>query len=81
VWLGFAPRSWRATQPRRARTRYGRAADATTEKALAAGSFYSEPAGVAHFAETSADPVVVYITGFGPTDTIYVMKSNDPHRN
>jgi quercetin dioxygenase-like cupin family protein len=60
---------------------YGRAADATTEKALAPGSFYSEPAGVAHFAETSADPVIVYITGFGPTDTIYVMKSNDPHRN
>jgi quercetin dioxygenase-like cupin family protein len=60
---------------------YGRVGDATTEKALPAGSFYSEPAGVAHFAETRADPVVVYITGFGPTDTIYVMKSDDPHRN
>jgi quercetin dioxygenase-like cupin family protein len=41
------------------------------EKALPAGSFYTEPAGVAHFAETKADPVQVYITGEGPTDTAY----------
>jgi len=51
---------------------YGPAADAAAEKALPVGSFYTEPSGVAHFAETKADPVVVYITGIGPTDTVYV---------
>jgi quercetin dioxygenase-like cupin family protein len=51
---------------------YGPAASAAAEKALPAGSFYTEPGGVAHFAETKADPVVVYITGNGPTDTVYV---------
>ena len=51
---------------------YGPAAVAAAEKALPMGSFYTEPSGVAHFAETRADPVVVYITGHGPTDTVYV---------
>ena len=51
---------------------YGPAAVAAAEKALPMGSFYTEPSGVAHFAETKADPVVVYITGHGPTDTVYV---------
>lgn len=51
---------------------YGPVAGAAGEKALPAGSFYTEPSGVAHFAETKADPVVVYITGRGPTDTVYV---------
>ena len=49
---------------------YGPVASAATEKALPAGSFYTEPAGVAHFAETKTDPVLVYITGEGPTDTL-----------
>ena len=51
---------------------YGPVAGAAAEKALPAGSFYTEPSGVAHFAETKSDPVVVYITGNGPTDTVYV---------
>jgi quercetin dioxygenase-like cupin family protein len=51
---------------------YGPVAGAAAEKALPSGSFYTEPGGVAHFAETKADPVVVYITGNGPTDTVYV---------
>jgi len=51
---------------------YGPVAEAEAEKALPAGSFYTEPGGVAHFAETKADRVVVYITGDGPTDTVYV---------
>jgi quercetin dioxygenase-like cupin family protein len=57
---------------------YGSVASAADEKALPAGSFYSEPGGVAHFAETKADPVLVYITGEGPTDTVYVMASDAP---
>jgi quercetin dioxygenase-like cupin family protein len=50
---------------------YGPARDAAAEKALPPGSFYTEPGGVAHFAETKADAVVVYISGNGPTDTVY----------
>lgn len=51
---------------------YGSVADAAAEKALPPGSFYAEPSGVAHFAETKTDSVVVYITENGPTDTVYV---------
>jgi hypothetical protein len=51
---------------------YGQLAASSEEKALPAGSFYTEPGGVAHLAETKADPVVVYIIGIGPTNTIYV---------
>ena len=51
---------------------YGPVAGAAAEKALPPGSFYTEPGGVAHFAETKADPVVIYITGHGPTDTVFV---------
>jgi uncharacterized RmlC-like cupin family protein len=59
---------------------YGPVANADAEKALPAGSFYTEPAGVAHFAETKAEPVTVYITGDGPTDTRYVQNSSEPAR-
>ncbi|MFT3668939.1 MAG: cupin domain-containing protein [Pseudoxanthomonas sp.] len=38
-------------------------------KLLPAGSFYTEPAGDAHFALTRDEPAVVYISGDGPTDT------------
>jgi hypothetical protein len=51
---------------------YGQLAASAEEKALPAGSFYTEPGGVAHFAETKADPVVGYIIGIGPTNTVYV---------
>jgi uncharacterized RmlC-like cupin family protein len=57
---------------------YGRVADESVTKSLPPGSFYTEPGGVAHFALTRAQPVVVYITGFGPTDTIYVDSANAP---
>jgi uncharacterized RmlC-like cupin family protein len=50
---------------------YGPAADDRALKALPAGSFYTEPAGVAHFARTGAQAVTVYISGVGPTDTVY----------
>jgi quercetin dioxygenase-like cupin family protein len=57
---------------------YGRKADAALTKALAPGSFYTEPAGAAHFAITKAEPVAVIISGTGPTDTIYVNAADDP---
>jgi uncharacterized RmlC-like cupin family protein len=57
---------------------YGSVAAQAAEKALPVGSFYAEPAGVAHFAETKQDAVLVYITGNGPTDTVYVKASDEP---
>jgi hypothetical protein len=59
---------------------YGRKNDGVLIKALAPGSFYTEPAGAAHFAVTKAEPVSVIITGYGPTDTIYVNAADDPRQ-
>ena len=42
-------------------------------------SFYTEPAGSAHFARTGDEPAIVYITGVGPTDTVYVDAAQAPH--
>lgn len=51
---------------------YGRRADASAVRTLGPGSFYSEPAGLAHFARTGPEGALVYITGNGPSDTHYV---------
>lgn len=59
---------------------YGAHADPAAFKPLPPGSFYTEPAGAAHFARTGPQPVVVHITGYGPTDTSYVKASDDPRR-
>ena len=48
---------------------YGDHFDASALKVLPPGSFYTEPAEASHFASTGAEPVVVYISGVGPTDT------------
>ena len=48
---------------------YGATADEARVKPLPPGSFYTEPANVAHFALTRGEPVVAYISGWGPTDT------------
>ncbi len=47
-------------------------------KTLPPGSVYSEPGGDNHFAQTDADPVIVEISGYGPTDTRYFDAANDP---
>ena len=52
----------------------------TNVKALGPGSFYTEPAGASHLARTGAKPVILYIHGFGPTDTHYVDQAADPRR-
>jgi quercetin dioxygenase-like cupin family protein len=57
---------------------YGRKADEVLVKTLAPGSFYSEPAGVEHFAMTGPEGAVVYISGFGPTSTDYVEAADTP---
>ena len=57
---------------------YGTHFDETALKTLPVGSVYSEPGGVDHFAQTADDPVVVHISGFGPTDTRYFNPADDP---
>jgi uncharacterized RmlC-like cupin family protein len=51
---------------------YGDRFDARALKALPPGSFYTEPPDQPHFARTGDKPVVILITGFGPTGTRYV---------
>ena len=57
---------------------YGDKFDKAKLKALPPGSFYTEPPGRNHFAETGEEPVVVQITGFGPSSTDYVDAAQDP---
>lgn len=57
---------------------YGDHFDAHALKSLPSGSVYSEPGGVDHFARTEAEPAVVEIAGYGPTDTHYFEPGNDP---
>jgi len=57
---------------------YGDKFDEAKLKTLPPGSFYTEPPGQNHFAETGDDLVVVQITGFGPSSTEYVDPAQDP---
>jgi quercetin dioxygenase-like cupin family protein len=57
---------------------YGDHFDAAGLKTLPPGSIYSEPAGANHFAQSGDEPVVVQISGFGPTDTKYFDPAYDP---
>jgi pimeloyl-ACP methyl ester carboxylesterase len=59
---------------------YGEAFNPAELKALPPGSFYTEPANRTHFAETRDEPVVVQITGVGPSSTRYVDPASDPRR-
>ncbi|HXF41190.1 MAG TPA: alpha/beta fold hydrolase [Blastocatellia bacterium] len=51
---------------------YGESFDESKLRPLTAGSFYTEPPGVGHFAKTGNEPVLLQITGNGPTGTEYV---------
>ena len=57
---------------------YGDHFDESKLKALPPGSFYTEPPGETHFAETGDQAVEVQITGYGPSSTDYVDRRNDP---
>ncbi len=59
---------------------YGESFDGARVKALPAGSFYTEPSHRAHFAETRDEPVIVQITGVGPSSTRYIDPAMDPQR-
>jgi pimeloyl-ACP methyl ester carboxylesterase len=53
---------------------YGSAFDESKLKALPSGSFYTEPPGLPHFAQTGEEPVVLQITGVATTGTKYVQE-------
>ena len=57
---------------------YGGKFDESKLKTLPPGSFYTEPPGQNHFAETGDESVVVQITGFGPSSTEYADPAQDP---
>ncbi|MBW6530502.1 cupin domain-containing protein [Sphingomonas sp. RRHST34] len=57
---------------------YGPTATDAAASPLLPGSFYTEPAGAAHFAHTKDQTAAVIITGVGPTDTIYVEEADTP---
>ena len=57
---------------------YGDRFDERSLKSLPPGSVYSEPGRVNHFALTSDGAVIVHISGYGPSDTLYVDPANDP---
>jgi len=57
---------------------YGDRFDAAVLKTLPPGSVYSEPGGANHFAQTGTEPVIVQISGNGPSDTHYFDPANDP---
>jgi quercetin dioxygenase-like cupin family protein len=59
---------------------HGDTFDESQLKALPAGSFYTEPPGVNHYAMTKDDDVTVYVTGIGPTGTVYVNPTDDPSK-
>ncbi len=59
---------------------YGDRFDPASLKVLPVGSVYTEPSGREHFARTGDEPVIVLISGYGPTDTHYFDPANDPAR-
>lgn len=59
---------------------YGDTYDPARLKALPPGSFYTEPANVAHFSLTKDEPVLVQITGVGPSATRFVDPAHAPRR-
>jgi hypothetical protein len=59
---------------------YGTQFDKAKLKTLPFGSVYTEPSNGPHFAMTGNEPVVVLITGTGPTDTVYENPAEDPTR-
>src|SRR6478735_4828441 len=59
---------------------YGDAFDKSKLKKLPEGSIYTEVEGQNHFAMTGKEPVVVEITGYGPSGVTYVDAADDPQK-
>ncbi|MEO7045765.1 MAG: cupin domain-containing protein [Ferruginibacter sp.] len=59
---------------------YGNQFDESKLKALPVGSIYSEVKDQNHFAMTGKEPVIVEITGYGPSGVTYVNPADDPQK-
>ena len=59
---------------------WGNKFDETKLKALPPGSFYTEPANVPHFVVSKGEPVIVQISGTGPTATRFVDPAHAPKK-
>lgn len=59
---------------------WGTKFDAAKLKALPPGSFYTEPANVSHFVVSKGEPVIVQISGTGPTATRFVDPAQAPKK-
>ncbi len=57
---------------------YGDKFDETKLQVLPAGSFYVEPAGAPHFIATRDEPVVLQLSGMGPTATQLLDQAKTP---
>jgi quercetin dioxygenase-like cupin family protein len=51
---------------------YGTQFDEKALKELRPGSVFTEPAAQPHFSQTTEEPVVILVTGYGPNDTKFV---------
>jgi uncharacterized RmlC-like cupin family protein len=51
---------------------YGTQFDSQALKELRPGSLFTEPAGQPHFSQSTEEPVVILVTGYGPNDTKFV---------
>ncbi len=60
-------------------TGYGETFDPAKLKALPAGSFYTEPANVAHFVEVK-DAVLIQVSGMGPSGRKFVNPADEPKK-
>jgi quercetin dioxygenase-like cupin family protein len=59
-------------------TGYGDKFDSAALKALPAGSFYTEPANVAHFVEVREEQVMIQVSGTGPSGRKFVNPADNP---
>jgi quercetin dioxygenase-like cupin family protein len=59
---------------------WGKKLDESKLKTLPAGSYWEEPANLGHFAVTGDEPVVLHITGTGPTAVNYVDPAHAPKK-
>lgn len=59
---------------------WGNKFDETKLKALPPGSFYTEPANVPHSVVSKGEPVIVQISGTGPTATRFVDPAHAPKK-
>ncbi|MBB4273625.1 cupin domain-containing protein [Rhizobium mongolense] len=57
---------------------FGDTYDESQLKALPSGGIYTEPAEANHFGETRDEPVLVAITGYGPSGTTYANPADAP---